>query len=156
MTPSRATLFDTLFMIRLLSWLVTTLTCSWSRSDSGAHAAGANGRLFRARTRRHSDLACHGACLFQHGRRLARATAVPLLGLLAWREKGSARRSVCRDIGVRVEPSAGRRGRGPAGRPLVPPLFFFFGATFAGNPSRAPPLLFSGRPPPPTARHARR
>src|SRR6266436_4705475 len=64
MTPSRATLFDTLFMIRLLSWLVTTLTCSWSRSDSGAHVAGANGRLFRARTRHHGDLACHGACLF--------------------------------------------------------------------------------------------
>jgi len=50
MTPSRAICFDILLMIRLLSWLVPALTYSWSRSDSGAHAAGANGRLFPART----------------------------------------------------------------------------------------------------------
>src|SRR3989454_10682690 len=107
MTLSRAILFDTLFMIRLLSWLVTTLTCSWSRSDSDAHAAGANGRLFRARTRHHGDLACHGACLFN----MADDWQDPPPGLCAGCLRGgkeAARDDPCAEISACV--SSRRRG----------------------------------------------
>ncbi len=70
----------------------------------------------------HGDLACHGACSFNMAEDWREQSPCLCSGSMRGGKRGGARRSVCRHIGVRVEPSAGRRGRGSDGRPLDVPL----------------------------------
>ena len=76
----------------------------------------------------HGDLACHGACLFNMAEDWREQSPCLCSGSMRGGKRGGARRSVCRHIGVRVEPSAGRRGRGSDGRTIASRLIVFFGA----------------------------